>query len=302
MDIHQFRIFASVYRNKSFSKSSRELNISQPTISEHIKNLEKELDCSLFDRLGRSIMPTREAEIIYPRAIRLEEDLDKIKEALALGTRRIKGSLTIAASTIPGNYILPVLAARFKSRYPEVYFEIQIADSYKVANDIANHEILLGVVGASMGKRSVEYTPFLEDELVLAGTERFLGERPEWGADLYSLPFLLREAGSGTRRSMETWLTRMELVPARLNTVAVLGSTDAVKQGLKAGLGVSIVSRRAIQEELDSGALVSRALDGEPMTRSFYLVSHKRRSLPPQYLAFCDFLKEEGGIDSHQHQ
>lgn len=293
MDIHQLRIFASVYRNKSFSKSSRELNISQPTISEHIKNLEKELDCSLFDRLGRSILPTGEAEIIYPRAIRLEEDLDKIREALVLGGKQIKGPLTVAASTIPGSYILPVLAARFKSRYPEVSFEIRIADSYKVANAIINHEIVLGIVGASMGKQHVEYTPFLEDELVLAGAERFLGERPEGMADLYSLPFLLREAGSGTRKTMESWLTRMGLDPAGLNTVAVLGSTDAVKQGLKAGLGVSIVSRRAIQEELSSGALVSRELGGDPMTRSFYLVSHKRRSLPPQYQAFCDFLKEE---------
>lgn len=291
MDIHQLRIFASVYRNKSFSKSSRELNISQPTISEHIKNLENDLGCSLFDRLGRSIMPTREADLIYPRAMKLEEDLDKIREVLVLGAQKIKGPLVIGASTIPGNYILPVLAARFKSRYPEISFEIEIGDSSKVISAILNHEILLGIVGASMGKQSIEYSPFLEDELVLAGTERFLESKGD--IDICSLPFLLRESGSGTRKVMENWLTRIGIDPGKLNVVAVLGSSDSVKQGLKAGLGVSIVSRRALQEELESGTLISRPMDGEPMIRSFYLATHKRRSLPPQYQAFCDFLKEE---------
>lgn len=291
MDIHQLRIFASVYRNRSFSKSSKELNISQPTISEHIKNLEHDLGCSLFDRLGRSIIPTSEAELIYPRAIRLEEDLDQIKEVLVMGSKQIQGQLTIAASTIPGNYILPVIAARFKRRYPDVSFEIRIGDSYKVASAITNHEILFGIVGASMGKQAVEYTPFLEDELVFTGAEKFLGNGMDF--DIYSLPFLLRESGSGTRKTMEKWLTRMGIDPARLNIVAVLGSTDSVKQGLKAGLGVSIVSRRAIQEELDSGALITRPLDGDPMIRSFYIITHKKRSLPPQYQAFRNFLKEK---------
>lgn len=293
MDIHQLRIFASVYRNRSFSKSSKEFNISQPTISEHIKNLETELGCSLFDRLGRSIMPTREAEIIYPKAIKLQEDLDKIKQDLVLEARQIKGPLIIAASTIPGDYILPPVAAEFKKKYPDVSFEIQIDDSYKVANAIMSHEILLGVVGASMGKGPVEYVPFLEDELVLAGTEKSLGEGTGAELDLYGSPFLLRESGSGTRKIMEEWLIQMKIDPARLNTVAVLGSTDSIKQGLKAGLGVSIISRRAIREELEAGTLVTGSLDGESMIRSFYIVTHKRRSLPPQYQAFCDFLKEK---------
>lgn len=114
MDIHQLRIFTSVYHHKSFSKASRHLHISQPTISEHIKNLEEELRCSLFDRLGRSIMPTREAKLIFPKALKLIEDLEAIKQTIQTGQTHIKGTLKIGASTIPGNYMLPILAASFK--------------------------------------------------------------------------------------------------------------------------------------------------------------------------------------------
>jgi len=289
LDIHQLRIFTSVYHHKSFSKASGSLHISQPTISEHIKNLEEELGCSLFDRLGRSIMPTREAKLIFPKALKLIEDLEAIKQTIQTGLTRIKGTLKIGASTIPGNYMLPVLAASFKKKHPDISFEISIADTRKITDGILQHEILLGIVGASMEPRSLVYEPVFNDELVFAGTQALMGES-DAGGDIYSLPFLIREEGSGTRKTMEEWLGKMKIDSRKLNVVAVLGSTDAVKQALKAGLGTSIISRRAIEEELESGTLVQKNI-GPEMKRSFYLAHHKKRSLPAHYQAFYDFLK-----------
>ncbi|MBC8318204.1 MAG: LysR family transcriptional regulator [Desulfobulbaceae bacterium] len=290
MDIHQLRIFASVYHFRSFSKASGHLHISQPTISEHIKNLEEELECSLFDRLGRSIMPTREAKRIYPKAVKLIEDLEAIKETIRTGLTDIKGSLKIGASTIPGNYMLPFLAAKFKKKHPDISFEIIIADTRKTTDSILQHEILLGIVGASMEPRSLSYEAVFCDELVFAGTPDLLDSNAgTW--DIYSLPFLIREEGSGTRKTMEDWLEKMEINARKLNVVAILGSTDAVKQALKAGLGTSIISRRAIEEELDNGSLIQKKI-GPEMKRSFYLAHHKKRSLPAHYQAFCDFLKQ----------
>lgn len=290
MDIHQLRIFASVYHHGSFSKASGHLNISQPTISEHIKNLEQELGCSLFDRLGRSIMPTREAKLIFPKALKLIEDLDAIKETIRIGLTDIKGPLKIGASTIPGNYILPFLAAAFKKKHPNISFEISIADTRKTTDSILQHEILVGIVGARMEPRSLLYEPVFSDELVFAGTPDLLDNNNEpW--DIYSIPFLIREEGSGTRKTMEDWLEKMGIDSRKLNVVAILGSTDAVKQALKAGLGTSIISRRAIIEELDNGTLVQKKI-GPEMKRSFYLAHHKKRSLPAHYQAFFDFLKQ----------
>jgi DNA-binding transcriptional LysR family regulator len=116
MDIHHLKIFVSVYKNKSFTKASEELHISQPTISEHIKNLENSLECKLFDRLGRSIMPTVEADLLYPKALQILEDLDQIQQEITAAGTGVKGKLVIGASTIPGAYILPRMAYSFKKR------------------------------------------------------------------------------------------------------------------------------------------------------------------------------------------
>lgn len=293
MDIHQLRIFASVYRNRSFSKASEQLFISQPTISEHIKNLEKSLGCTLFDRLGRKIEPTGEADLIFPRALQLIEDLERINDLVLKSSQRVKGKLYIGASTIPGNYMLPVLAANFRNQYPEVSFEIVIADTRKITDMLVSHEFFLGIVGASMEPKILNYEPFLDDELVFAGTPQYMADMGNKPLKIHQVPFLLREEGSGTRKTMEDFLQKMQINLKKMNVVAVLGSTDAIKNAIKAGLGTSILSRRAIAEELANGSLLEMKL-GEEMKRSFYLATHKKRTLPAQYKAFYDFLLARG--------
>ncbi len=289
MDIHQLRIFASVYRNRSFSKASEQLYISQPTISEHIKNLESELGCPLFDRLGRKIEPTGEADIIFPRALQLIEDLEKIHELVVKNSQRVKGKILIGASTIPGNYMLPIMAAQFRALYPDVFFEIVIADSRKITDMLINHDFFMGIIGASMENKILNYTPCLDDELVFAGDPRFFNGVENDISLLYTSPFLLREEGSGTRKTMENFLGAMDINISKMNIVAVLGSTDSVKQSLKAGLGTSILSSRAIAEELQSGALKQMKL-GDGMKRSFFIATHKKRTLPSQYRVFTDYI------------
>ncbi|MCB2184276.1 MAG: LysR family transcriptional regulator [Desulfobulbaceae bacterium] len=290
MDIHQLRIFTSVYRNRSFSKASEQLFISQPTISEHIKNLEKGLGCTLFDRLGRRIEPTNEAHLIFPKAMQLIEDMAKIRNILDERKRKIKGKLLIGASTIPGNYMLPLLATQFRELYPDVFFEIVIADTRKITDMLVNHDFFMGVVGADMEPKVLHYESFQNDELVFAGAPKFFSNLKSIEEKMYTIPFLLREEGSGTRKTMEDFLRKMSIKLKKMNVVAVLGSTDSVKQALKAGLGTSILSRRAIKEELENGTLTEVRL-GESMQRSFYIATHKKRTLPSHYSAFLEFLK-----------
>ena len=293
MDIHQLRIFVSVYRKRSFSKASEQLYISQPTISEHIKNLEKSLGCALFDRLGRKIEPTTEADLIFPKALQLIEDLERINDLVLKSSQRVKGKLYIGASTIPGNYMLPQLAADFRNQYPDVFFEIVIADTRKITDMLVSHEFFLGIVGASMETKILSYEPFIDDELVFAGAPKYMENLSTKPLKIYQVPFLLREEGSGTRKTMEDFLQKMQINLKKMNVVGVLGATDAIKQAIKAGLGTSILSRRAIGEELANGSLLEMKLGWE-MKRPFYLATHKKRTLPAQYKAFYDFLLAKG--------
>jgi DNA-binding transcriptional LysR family regulator len=292
MDIHHLKIFVSVYRNKSFTKASEQLHISQPTISEHIKNLEKELNLKLFDRLGRSILPTQEAEALYPRALQLLDDLKRIQEEVTANGDGLKGKIIIGASTLPGAYLLPGKAHTFKQQFPETVFEILIESSKKITDMVLNHDLVCGIVGAKMESSKLNYTPLIEDELVLVAGKDMTIKKTIKPRELSSLPLLMREVGSGTRQTFVNYLKKKKIRVTDLNIVTTLGSTSAVKQAVKAGLGASILSRIAIQEELVNGSLIEIPIKSLQMKRKFYLVHMKKRSLPAQYLAFCQHMKE----------
>ena len=166
MELHHLRIFASVYGNRSFSRASKELNISQPTISEHIKNLEAELGCLLFERLGRTIVPTKEAEHMYPGAMHIIEEADRLKDTVAQASGAVRGSMVIGASSIPGSYILPAICNAFRQEHPEVSFRVLIEDTRKITDMVLAHEVLLGFVGSVMEPTKLKASPFYEDEFI----------------------------------------------------------------------------------------------------------------------------------------
>ena len=202
----------------------------------------------------------------------------------------------IGASTIPGVYLLPRLAGLFNLRYPGVSFEIRNDDSKKITELVRDHELLCGVVGARMETRQLQYQPLLEDELVLVANPALLAGSALTPAQLYDLPFLGREQGSGTRQCVESFLQEAGVEVGRLRLVATLGSSPAVKEAIKAKLGVAIMSKLAVQEELTAGALLEVPITGLTMRRSFYLIALRKRTLPPTYLAFWDFMRQEAGL------
>ena len=290
MEIHHLKVFLAVYKNRSFTKASRQLYISQPTISEHIKNLEAELNVRLFDRMGRTILPTKEADVLYPRALQLIDDLAKLQEELAAERNILKGKLVLGASTIPGTYILPAMAMGFKKENPDISFEILIEDSRKITDKVLGQELYFGIVGAVMEPDKLDYHPLVHDEMVLTAATKFFKKKNVELPELLDLPFIFREIGSGTRKSMENLLEEKGINPNRLNVVATLGSTASVKEALKAGLGVSILSRLAIRDEIADGILNEIRIKSMPMKRDFYLISQSKRTLPRLYQSFYDYL------------
>ncbi len=290
MDLHQLKIFASVYRNRSFSRASEEIYLSQPTVSDHIKALEEELGCSLFDRLGRSIMPTAEADIIYPKAIDLLERAREIKELVLQTSEGARGDIKIGASTIPGTYLLPRLIATFKAQYPEVRFDVTVSDSTAIYAKVCSLEIHMGLVGAMIEDEALSYEPFFDDELVLVCPNN--GSYPDEisPSNLKTIPFVLREAGSGTRKEMEGIFRRAKIGISDLNVISTFGSTEAVKEAVKSGIGCSVLSSLAVKDELGYGLMRKIHIKGLKMNRKFYIVFHKRRTLPKRYELFRDHI------------
>jgi len=293
MDIHHLRVFASVFKNRSFSRASDELHLTQPTISNHIKALEEEFNCRLFDRLGRTIIPTKEAEVLYNHSTDLIERAGNLKEAIGLVNREITGKLTIGASTIPGVYLLPALMSGFRLVHPSISFQILISDSKGIIERISRHELLLGIVGAKLGDEPIRYTPFVEDELIVVSPPNFSKSRTLPLQEVLKFPMVLREEGSGTRKETEKFLASKGFSLENVPVTGIFGSTDAIKQAVKAGLGVSILSRSAVADELRHEILEEIKLDDMQMRRKFYIVSHKKRTLPLLYDAFLKHLLTE---------
>ena len=291
MDVHHLRVFLSVYRNRSFSKASRELRLSQPTISDHIKSLEQQLDCALFERLARAVIPTGEAEILYNHAVDIVEKTDNIRHALGNFKKEIAGELIIGASSIPGTYLLPSCMATFKLRNPSVSFQVLVTDSRDVVQKIAKHELLVGLVGSKLNTAHVGYVPFKEDELVVIASPALVKNSSLSVKQIAAYPFVTREEGSGTRREAERILAAHGVHQEALRLSAVFSSTDAVKQAVKAGLGLAIVSKLSIEQELRCGTLRVIRLKNVSMHRTFYIARHRKRVLPRLYQLFLEHLQ-----------
>jgi DNA-binding transcriptional LysR family regulator len=243
--------------------------------------------------LGRTIIPTKEAEVLYKHAIEIIEKSDSVKEAIGKCKEEITGKLIIGASTIPGTYLLPFLIKVFQEKYPSISIQVLISDSKKVIEDVSQFELLIGIVGAKLDNELIDYAPFIEDELIVVSSPALIKENKMTLKNLMKFPIVLREEGSGTRRETEKILESRGISLEKLNIAGIFGSTDAVKQAVKAGLGVSILSRFSVTDELKHKILKEIKLIDLQMKRKFYIVTHKKRTLPQAYVIFLEHIMAE---------
>jgi len=294
MDIRALEVFCRIVELKSFSRAAEAVYLTQPTVSGHIKVLEEFVGVKLLDRLGREVLPTKAGELLYGYAKQILALRNQAIQALEEYKGSLKGHLVIGGSTIPGEYVLPALLATFKARYPEISITLKIADSREIVRGVLEGTYELGAVGAKFDDGQLIYLKLLEDELVLA-----LPPGHAWASkpvvaleELVEQPMILREVGSGSRKVFEDALHAARLDASALTVVAELGSTEAIRQAVKSGAGASVISLRAIQDDLDRGTIRTVPLEGIKLTRDFYLVYHKNRSRSPLCEAFASFLLE----------
>jgi DNA-binding transcriptional LysR family regulator len=293
MDFRRLEAFCKVYDLHSFSKAGRELYLSQPTISAHIATLESELGVLLFDRLGRSVLPTQAADTLYRRARCILDMLQSAKAEVDAVGKRVSGEFSVGASTIPAHFILPPIIGEFLQTYPEVSIQLRIGDSEAVIEDVCAGRRFLGMVGAVPNRPELTCSAFMRDELVAVASPECIARTPILSDPerLERWPWILRERGSGTLAAFEAALTRVPLPLRDLNVRLVADSTHAVLQCAKASIGVSITSRLAAQADLDAGRLAVVPDLPLSLERCFYLIQRKDRRKFPATDAFLEHLQ-----------
>ena len=288
MNLKQLEVFIKVAESGSFSKGAEATFITQSTVSQHISALESEFGLKLLDRTGKGALPTEGGKLLLERARRLVEYAREIPVALARFKGIEEAELNIAGSSIPGEYMIPAALPLLINRFPGVTIVLLQGDSRDVLEKLLAEKVEIGVVGGCFPEEGLDFTPLARDELVLIAPagHRWAGGAAIGKEELLEEPVVLRETGSGTGKATVQALREAGIDPARLRVAAHLGSNEAVKRAVMAGIGVSFISSVSVQRELEQGALVQVPVSGVCIRREFFLASRKGRELSPAAVEF----------------
>lgn len=296
MDFRQIEAFVYVVRYRSFSRAADAIFLTQPTVSSHISSLEKELGVMLIDRSGKDIEPTKAGKIFYDFANNLINIRDNAIYTLNEFSNKVEGKVEIAASTVPAEYLLPKLMMDFRSTYGNISFAVDQYDSEQVIAELLNKKYELGIVGTIIEDSKLEYHKLTEDRLVLAApcNKKFSAIAAS------AIPFdavrgesfIYRESGSGTRQEFEKILMKHGVDPKEIKIAAQFNSIDAIKQAVSKGLGVSIMSSISVEDYVRFDQIKAFDIEGFDMSRSFYLVTHRKRPLSPVNSVFLKHITD----------
>ena len=296
MDLRQLETFIQVANSKSFSRAAEKLYITQPTVTNHVQNLEKELGTLLINRSGKNISLTDAGSLLYKYAINIVNSCEMAKFDLASYKGKIQGHVSIFSSSVPRKYILPNIIHDFLSIYPDVSFTLADNDSKNVTNSILEGDTDFGIVGAKYSSNNLNYIDLMEDRLLLITPNSTKFNKPNFSTlklkDILKENILLREEGSGTRNLLEFELKKNKLNLNSLNIIAYIEDTETIKELVSLGTGVSFISEKAIEEDIKSERYKAFYIEDFNLTREFYFVYHNKRQLSPLNETFKNFVLE----------
>jgi DNA-binding transcriptional LysR family regulator len=296
LDLYKLEIFYWVAELRSFSQAAELLSLRQPTISAHVQEFEKTLGGKLLYRVRGRVSLTPLGRLLVERAKSLLEFKRETLAAVEQFQGTLSGELWVGGSNIPGQYLLPPRLAAFVIKYPGVKPILRIGDSTGIVEDVLDGKVELGFVGLKSADARLAFEKLWDDEMVLAVSQDHPWSRRKSVrmSDLRAEKFISREGGSGTLGSFRQLLAKHRQSPDEVLNIAMeLGSTEAVKEALITGFGISILSRISIRRELAEGSIVEVPIRGLTLKRDFYKVFYKRRPLHPIAQAFRHFLKTE---------
>lgn len=297
MNLKQLEAFVQVAEGGSFSKAAKELYLTQPTISAHIASLEKELSVRLFVRNTKEVGLSDDGKDLYKYARQIVDLEKKIEERFGEKDSGEKHCITIAASTIPAQYLLPKVLIRFNERYPEEQIKIIETDSTKVVTQIVEHMADVGFTGTVLEKKHCKYIPFYKDELVIItpNTEKYRKFKQGTSEDIRWIlgeHVIMREEGSGTRKEAKKQLKRAGVNPSELDIIASIENQETIKKSVRQGMGVSILSRLATKDETRDGYVLAFPIPKADDGRDINLVYNKNYQLSGSAERFIKVVRE----------
>ncbi len=296
IDFKHLETFCRIAGLKSFSKAADDLFLTQPTVSGHILSLERSLSLRLLDRTSREVRLTKAGKVFLEYASKILSCRKDLLNALSEFSQGICGDLSLGASTIPGEYLLPKLIGDFKKEHPRSVLSVKIADTKEIIQYVLQDGVEFGIIGAKLNHPSLHYEKYEEDEIIVVAPpgHPFTRRKRVNLEALLKEPWIIREEGSGTQIASDKALRKKGKSLKQFNVVMETGSTSSVKEAVKAGLGLAFISRRATEEEVRQGALSRIDVEGvAPILRQIYIVSYRGRTLSPIGLEFLRFLKKE---------
>lgn len=288
MNLEHLKVFYTAAMKKNFSETAKILHLSQPTVSIQIKQLEMSLNVKLFERTTKKIELTPSGELLFKYASKIFPLINQTEKEIALLSESIHGDLKIGASLTIGEHVIPYLLGEYINKFPKVNIKMKILNSEQIIRKLENKEIDLGFIESTISYPDFTQKPFLEDELVIIASPMYsnilINNNDKISPnDLFSLPIILREPGSGTRQVVEEHLQKNNLNPELLNLILELENTESIKSAVESGVGISIISKSAIKKELELNTLRAITIEGINLSRCFYMVfSHNMLNLPSE--------------------
>ncbi len=274
--------FAAAAELLNFTKAAKALGLTQAAVSQHVHALERALGKSLFDRRGGRVALTGAGKTLHAYARRILDLHSKAREAVTGEAAPVAGELMLAASSVPGEHLLPALLAEFAGKYPHVRVHATVRDSEAVIEQVGRGEASVGLVGRKVDDPNLEFRFLAGDRIVLVVPpgHPLAGEKTVAVDRLAAHPLILRESGSGLRHSFEAALARAGRSLSELRVALELGSNEAIQGAVLRGVGVAVLSTLAVRKEVAAGRLVALEIEGLCCDREMFVVTDRRRVLP----------------------
>lgn len=248
----------------------------------------------LVDRLGRQVEPTPVGRLLYKYGVKILRLQQEALQAVEQYGGKLIGRIMIGSGTIPGTYILPAMIGKFRERYPSIKTTLKISSSHSIVEEVLDGELEIGVVGARWSEKGLDYIEIFSDSLavVVSAGHPLAGRKEIALAELTDQPFIFREFGSGTRKVVEQIFEDNGVKTSSLSEVAEIGSTAAILEAIREGLGLSILSTKSVERDIKAGTLVTIQIKGVKMERPFYMIRRKNRELSPAASVFWVYLRQ----------
>ncbi|MCL7746040.1 LysR family transcriptional regulator [Halalkalibacter alkaliphilus] len=274
MHIDHLKIFVTVVELKHFSKAAKVLNLSQPNVSLHIRNLESELETTLFIRSPKQVKVTAAGEMFYIKARQMLSLYEEAKQEIADQQHIVQGTIKIGASFTIGEYILPRVLAEYANDHPKVNVEVMVGNTEEVMEKTRTNELDISLIEGEVSEQEVEAVPFMDDEMIIiASSSHPLAQvslvTPEL---LQDQVWILRESGSGTRAYSNQLIQHLEL---QMKRSFVFSSSQGIKEAVSAGLGIAMISRLTVRKELELGELKEIDIANQRFTRKLSIIKGK---------------------------